>query len=311
MKKRGIYGLVFMLLLLNSSAVAQQLPQYSQWASHQFALNPAHAGIKKCIDLQSLYRSQWIGLDGAPQSGFVTASIPLSSKRRRYLSARHGMGVKFENDRIGQIGTNRFNLAYAGHFNFSRDTRLSLGMYAGVVQFGFDHSGATTVDPDAAVMHEASFVRPDAHFGAWWNGQNYYVGLMLNQLIPGQWELGNASHFRFHTKLNAGYRFLFDDKTALVPAVMMRIPFSGPVSMDLNLNLDFNNKFNVGLGFRAGDALIFMAGFKIREQFSIQYSFDYTVTGLQRISNNTHEISIGFLTCKPERKGTSNCPLFE
>lgn len=304
------YG--WLLLLFGVSSLwAQQIPQYSQWASHQFAINPAHAGIKKCIDLQTLYRAQWIGLDGAPQSGFVTASLPLSSKRRRYLSARHGMGVKFENDRIGQIGTNRFNLAYAGHFNFSKDTRLSLGVYAGVVQFGFDHATATTVDPDPAVMHEASFVRPDAHFGAWWNGENYYVGLMLNQLIPASWELGNASRYRFHTKLNAGYRFVFNEKTALVPAAMMRIPFAGPVSLDLNLNLDLNNKFNVGLGFRGGDALIFMAGFKIREQFSVQYSFDYTVSDLQRVSNNTHEISIGFLTCKPERRGTSNCPLFE
>ncbi len=37
--------LVFVLLICFISK-AQQIPQYSQWFWHQFALNPAHAGIK-------------------------------------------------------------------------------------------------------------------------------------------------------------------------------------------------------------------------------------------------------------------------
>lgn len=300
---------VFQLSLLN--VIGQQLPQYSQWATHQFALNPAHAGIKKCIDLQTLYRTQWVGLDGAPQSGFVTASIPLTSKRKKYLSARHGMGVKFENDRIGQIGMNRFNLAYAGHFNFSKDTRLSLGVYGGIMQFGFDPTTATTVTSDPAVLRDASNVSPDVHFGAWWNGLNYYIGLTVNQLIPSRWPMGNSSRQRFHTMMNAGYRFTINDKLSLLPGALLKVPFSGPLVFDLNLNLDIKNQFQIGAGFRNQDALILMAGIKIKEQFSIQYSFDYTISALQNSSSNTHEISIGFITCKPDRKGLGNCPLFE
>lgn len=302
------YFFVFGIALLCNS---QQLPQYSQWSQHQFAMNPAHAGIKKCIDVHSVYRAQWVGLEGAPRSGFVTASIPLNSKRKKFLSARHGMGAKFEGDRIGQIGTNRFNIAYAGHFNFSEKNRLSLGIYAGVVQFGYDHSTSTTITPDPVVMHEVSIVRPDAHFGAWWNGENYYIGLMVNQLIVSKWELGYDSRFRFHMALNGGYRFILSENIGLVPSAMIRFPFIGPISADINLNLDFRNMLNVGVGFRAQDAVIFMAGFKINQQFSLQYSFDFTISGLNRVSNNTHEIGISFLTCKPPRTSTSSCPLFE
>jgi len=305
--------LPFLLFIIGflSFTFSQQMPQYTQWASHQFALNPAHAGIKKCLDLQLLFRSQWLGLDGAPQSGFVTASIPLKSKRKKFLSGRHGMGVKFENDRIGQIDMNRFNLAYAGHFNFSRDTRLSLGVYAGILQFGFDPSKATTVTPDLAALNDASKVTPDAHFGAWWNGLNYYFGLTLNQLIPSQWPTGNGSRQRFHTMFNAGYRLSINEKLTFLPGMLVKIPFAGPVVMDLNLNFDIQNIYSLGIGYRRQDALVFMAGLKIKEQFSIQYSYDFTVSSLQRVSNNTHEISIGYITCKPENKGTSKCALFE
>lgn len=290
---------------------AQQIPQYSQWAQHQFAMNPAHAGIKKCIDVHTLYRAQWVGLEGAPRSGFVTASIPLDSKRKKYLSGRHGMGARFEGDRIGQFGTNRFNVAYAGHFNFSEYNRLSLGVYAGVVQFGYDHSTSTTITPDPAVMHETSIIRPDAHFGAWWNGKNYYIGLMANQLIVSSWELGYDSRFRFHFALNGGYRFILNEKIGLVPSAMIRFPVLGPVSVDINLNLDFRNMLNFGVGLRPQDAVIFMAGFKINQQFSFHYSFDFTISGLNKVSNNTHEIGISFITCKPPNTSTSSCPLFE
>lgn len=302
---------VIIFLFVSAVGFSQQIPQYSQWAQHQFAMNPAHAGIKKCIDLHTVFRGQWLGLEGAPYSGFVTGSIPLRSKRKKYLSARHGTGVKFEADRIGQLSTNRFNLAYAGHFNFSEDNRLSLGVYAGVVQFGFNHSTATTITPDPAVMQEANILRPDAHFGAWWNGKNYYIGLMVNQLISSKWEIGYDSRFRFHFALNGGYRFILNDNIGLVPAAILRIPVVGPINADINLNVDIKNTFNLGVGFRTQDALIFMAGFKINQQFSLQYSFDYTISGLSRVSNNTHEIGISFVTCKPVSKSTSSCPLFD
>jgi len=307
--KTYIQYLVFLCAF--STAYSQQMPQYSQWASHQFALNPAHAGIKQCIDLQTLYRAQWVGFEGAPKSGFVTASVPLRSKRNKYLSARHGMGVKFEHDRIGQMGLNRFNLAYAGHFNFSKDTRLSLGMYGGLMQFGFDPTTATTISADQAVLRDASSVSPDAHFGAWWNGLNYYTGLTLNQLIPSRWPMGTESNQSLHMMMNAGYRFTLNEKYTLLPGILVKVPFVGPIVYDLNLNLDIKNMFNLGVGFRNQDALIFMAGFKIKQQFSIQYSYDVTISPLQKVSSNTHEISIGFITCKPERKGFANCSLFE
>ncbi len=291
--------------------MAQQMAQYTQWASHQFALNPAHAGIKKCLDLQLLFRTQWIGIDGAPQSGFATASIPLRSKRKKFLSGRHGMGVKFENDRLGQISMNRFNLAYAGHFNFTRETRLSLGVYAGFLQFGFDPSKATTISPDLTVLKDASNVTPDAHFGAWYNGLNYYFGLTLNQLIPSRWPMGNTARQKFHMMLHAGYRWPINENLTFLPGALIKFPFAGPMVFDVNLNFDVQNMYSLGIGFRRQDALLFNAGLKIKEQFSIQYSFDYTISSLQRVSNNTHELSIGYITCKPENKGTSKCALFE
>lgn len=302
--------LAFAIVSLNG--LTQQIPQYSQWSLHQFAGNPAHAGIKPCIDIHALYRLQWVGFEGAPKSGFFTMAIPLRAKRRKYLSARHGTGFKFETDQIGQFNVNRFNLAYAAHFNFTTDNRLSLGLYGGFMQMGYDTKKVHTGVPDPAVSQEASFVVPDASFGAWFNSEFYYVGFTLKNLIPSKWtNIGNASRNRFHAAINAGYQFRLSENLSLLPAANLRIPPKGPVSLDLNLMFDIKNTVGLGVGYRNTDAVIALLNIKIKEQFSIAYSFDYTLSHIQIGAQNTHELSLRYTTCKPPKKSTASCPLFD
>jgi type IX secretion system PorP/SprF family membrane protein len=306
------YWILVLSLLGMTDVAGQQLPQYTQWSSHQFAINPAHAGIKSCIDIHSLYRMQWVGFEGAPKSGFLTISAPIKTKRKVYLQARHGVGLRFETDQIGHFNTNRLNVAYAGHFNFSRDNRLSLGLYGGVIQFGFDPTNTVTIQPDPAVAQEASFIAPDASFGAWWNGENYYLGAVLQNLIPYRWvDLGNDSRFRFHSLINAGYRMKINETVTVLPAFILKIPPRGPVALDIQAMVDLKDIVDLGLGYRNTDALLIFAGFKINQRFSLQYSFDLTLSPLRNGSSNTHELSLSFSACRPENTSTSKCPLFE
>ena len=303
---------VLSFLLLSLSLLGQQLPQYSQWAMNQFAENPAHAGIKRCVDIHSLYRMQWVGFDGAPNSGFLSVSIPLAAKRRQYLSARHGTGFKFETDQIGSFNVNRLSAAYAAHFNFDEYTRLSLGLYAGIMQLGYDPSGLQGNDPDPAVMNEGSIVTPDASFGAWFNAEKYYFGLTLKNLIPSKWNtVGLNTRNRFHASLTAGCQLSISESISLTPAGIVRIPPKGPVSVDLNLMMDIKNTVGLGIGYRNTDAIIALLNIKIQEQFSISYSFDYTLSNIQLGANNTHEISLRYTTCKPRKTTSASCPLFE
>lgn len=302
---------VISLFLFLCTAHAQQLPQYSQWSNHLMAMNPAHTGIKNCLEFHSLYRMQWVGFTGAPQSGFLTFCTPIETQRKKYLGTRHGIGVRFETDRIGQFNMNRINISYAAHFNFTKTNRLSLGLFGGMVQLGFNSASSTTVSADPIVNREGSFIAPDASFGAWWNGENYYFGATLQQLIPWTWPApGSNSKHRLHPAFHAGYRMRLNDKVTFLPAALMKIPPHGPLAIDIQAIFDYTNKLNGGLGFRNGDALIFFAGFKISQRLSINYSFDLTLSDIRLGSSNTHELSVSFSTCRQESTSTYSCPLF-
>lgn len=299
-------------ILLSSAGYSQQIPQYTQWMHHQFLRNPAHAGLKKCVDVHTGYRIQWVGFQGAPHGGFVTASFGINTRRSKFFSARHGLGIRLERDVIGPFSTNKVNLAYAAHINFSVENRLSLGIAAGILQGSYDPSRVTTGTPDAVISRAAGFVLPDASFGAWFNSTDYFIGLSFNNLIPVKWNpVGTNSKYSFYGMLTGGYRWSPNSTFALLPTLNLRTTFKGPLSADLNLNVDFQNKFRFGAGFRFGDAILVMAQVNIKEQFAIGYSYDISVSNLRNVSSNTHELTLRFSTCKPNKKADVSCPLFE
>ncbi len=290
---------------------AQQLPQYTQWYQNQFSTNPAFAGTKRCVDVHALYRNQWVGFDGARKSGFVTASIPLYTQRKAYLTTRHGAGFKFEHDQVGAFTFNRFNVAYAAHFNFDKHKRISFGLYAGMIQMGYDPSLTTVLDTDPAVYREGSIVAPDASFGILFKDEKYFFAAAFNNLIPTKWsKVGNNSQTILHLELKGGYQFVVNENVSFIPAMIIRTPVRGKTSADLNLFLDFKNTLTFGLGYRNTDALLAFASVKINGQFALVYSFDYTLSKIQNVAKNTHEVSLRFSTCKVKKTRTASCPLF-
>ena len=303
--------LIASIFIFGFTSTAQQVPQYAQWFWNQLAINPAHSGIKTCTEIKTIYRTQWLGLEGAPSSGAFTFSVPLYAKRKKYLSARQGLGVKFDRDQFGPFTANRFNVSYAAHMNFSRDTRLSVGIAAGFQQFNYDKGKATTLVADPLINESNSFIAPDATVGLWWNGINYYVGLAVSQLTRSPWQsISGESRFKFHTILNGGYRFRIQEGITLLPCAILRIPPKGPVSADLNVLIDFKNQFGFGLGYRNTDAVMAFLNFKIKEQFAIGYSFEYVTSSIGRNEFFTHELSLSFSSCKTENTNKTSCPLF-
>src|SRR5919112_1721208 len=69
--------LVFAALGLVITADAQQRPHYTQYILNNFIINPAVAGIENYTDVKISHRHQWVGLDGAPVTTYLTIHGPL------------------------------------------------------------------------------------------------------------------------------------------------------------------------------------------------------------------------------------------
>lgn len=303
--------LIFSVLYL-SIGWTQQTSNMSQWISHQYAINPAYTGIKECMEVQASFRGQWIRINGAPYTGWVSIHSPLSAKRKKFLSARHGLGGLVNIEQIGPFQDIRLQFSYAGHFNFSIDNRLSLGLAFGARQLSFDIEEAKPLTPDPVINGSASQILPTATFGAWWNGKKYFIGFSMAELIPVKWNIiGLNARHQMHVTLTGGYKFQLNPKLTLVPGLYVAYTKNTPINLQVHAMMEYQRKIGFGLGFRNTDALIAMIGIRFREKWKLGYSYDFILSKLRPNTFHTHELTLSFSPCKQRVENSSSCPNFD
>ncbi len=167
-----IFTALLLLCLGLQVAKAQQVPQYSQYIWNNYLINPAVAGAENYIEGKAGYRDQWVGLEGAPRTLFLTIQgqigkklenredidvvnrnidhrprhglkKSLNIKPRKFVNppnkyvrrGHHGIGGQINNDRIGPFSTSGLYLSYAYHIPVTKTLTASLGAYAGIKQY--------------------------------------------------------------------------------------------------------------------------------------------------------------------------------
>ncbi|MEQ9306738.1 MAG: PorP/SprF family type IX secretion system membrane protein, partial [Marinoscillum sp.] len=90
----GVFG-VFCIICAQASA--QQTPLYGHFYMNPYLYNPAMAGFGDVSSANFLYRKQWAGVDGAPETQVFTLDGSLKNHPL-------GLGVMFLNDITNILG---------------------------------------------------------------------------------------------------------------------------------------------------------------------------------------------------------------
>ena len=80
------YFTIVVLFFCSWFTQAQQSEQYTQYMYNTLTINPAYAGSRDVLSAVLLHRTQWIGLEGAPQTSSFSMHTPIERKKFRNLS---------------------------------------------------------------------------------------------------------------------------------------------------------------------------------------------------------------------------------
>jgi len=313
-----IKKVLFLTLIITSQiSFGQQLEHYTQYQFNQFAFNPAVAGTKNCIDIRTGYRFQWVGVDGAPQTGFINAHAPLrfGKKNRNAFGPKHGIGGQIKRDAFGPYSFLNLHVAYAIHIPVSRSWDLSFGTSFGFKQTSFDAAAITTelADPSVPASSLSFITFPDAKIGAWVNDKRTYFGLSVHNIFGNTLnQIGPETKAQRHIYATAGRAFTLEKKWSVIPSVFVLWTKSTPIDFHLSALIDMDNKFAFGLGLRRTDAITAQVRVKFFNWISLGYSFDFVISKLKGNMFYTHEITGGFNSCSNYgNSSTTECPTFE
>lgn len=283
---------IYFLLLYTTLSWSQQDIQYTHYMYNMNVVNPAYVTDSQgVVNLGLLYRRQWVGVEGSPSSASLFAHTPIGSN----IEA----GFTVQTDDIGNIiKEHNLSLDFAYKIRLTSNSKFSFGMKAGFNMFNADfsglnlESGSPFSDPSFSENINNSYVSIGA--GAFYYTNNFYLGLSVPNLLKtkylsktnGFYEIAEERHYF----LASGYVLKLNERFKLKPNVMVKAVVGAPLIVDVNLNALYNEKVELGLGYRLNDAFIAMINFKVNDNLRIGYSYDYTSTKLNTFSNGSHEI---------------------
>lgn len=270
---------------------SQQDSQYTQYIYNTMSVNSAYTGQRDVLSYTGLYRTQWVGIDGAPKTLTFGIHSPLKNENL-------GMGISIVSDQLGPIREDYINLNFSYTIRLNRSTELSFGLKGGLHNLSSDFSrGNSFQNTDVAFNENISLFSPTIGAGLYLHSTRSYLGLSAPNFLTTEhyndYKESLASE-RLHLFLIGGYVFNIDNDIKLKPAFLIKAVSGSPLIADLSINAMFNNRFVFGLAYRWDDSLSGLTGLQVNKTLFIGYAYDYNTSIGNKYTGGTHEVMLRF-----------------
>ena len=270
---------------------AQQDPQYTHYMYNMNVINPAYAGSREALSMSLLGRKQWADVSGAPTTLTFDAHYPLGK--------RVGMGLSMIADEIGPAKEQNIYADVSYTISTSMEGRLAFGLKGGVTLL--DVNLLDVVLPQTPTSEDPLFdenindAYPNIGAGVFYYTNNFYVGFSVPNLLQSKHldkdNISTEASEEVHYFLTGGYVFDLSSTLKFKPSLMVKGVAGAPVSMDVNANFLFYDRFEVGASYRWEDAVSFLFNFGVTTDFRIGYAYDYTISDFSNANTGgSHEI---------------------
>jgi type IX secretion system PorP/SprF family membrane protein len=308
MKVLSTIVFVFCISILSG----QQEQLYTMFMFNKIGLNPGYAGYHDHVCATGIYRNQWMGFEGAPETQLISIQAPLSNQRI-------GVGLNLSRHSIGISKSVTADAIYAYKIPIGKGI-LSLGAQASVRHLTVDYTDPDllavqeiTIDPGVDLVKESKVI---ANFGVgvYYNSDQFYIGLSSPRLMPSDIDFEDNNLFVSrevkHYYLMAGYVIPLNYKIDFVPQVLVRYTDSAPVNVDINGSIIIRQNYSLGLTFRTGgtredtgESIDLIASAKIARGLRIGVAYDFTLSELRKYSSGSLEMMIRYCFGQPESEG--------
>lgn len=301
-------SLLITIVTLFSSicANAQYDAMFTQYMFNEMYINPAYTGSKDAMAINLTHRQQWVNFPGRPITTSFTLHGPLANDKM-------GLGISVLNEQIGKLSRNLVYLNYAYRVKVGEKGKLAFGLMGGIhnqvnklSELKANESGDIQVSNNTP-----SLISPNFGAGIYYSTNKFYAGLSVPRMVDDSYMFNQSgdiiksnklSASKFHYYLTAGYVFEINDDLKLKPQAMVKMVQNAPLQYDLNVNALIKNKIWVGVSYRSGADISALIGLQVSPQFLVNYSYDYALTKIQKYSQGSHEITLGYLFSYKQRK---------
>ncbi|MEJ7694167.1 type IX secretion system membrane protein PorP/SprF [Daejeonella sp.] len=284
------YLVTVILFSFMNVANAQQRAMFTQYMFNGLAINPAYSSVDDALSFTGVYRQQWTGFDGAPNTQSFSVHSPLKSSHT-------SVGFMLIRDHIGEVITETGTLvSISQRVKLDDDTYLAAGLVGGLSAYKANYS--SLYDPISGsdpLFEDQSDSQLDLGFGLMWFTKDFYVGFsspfFISKNIKGT---GDGVNNRAHFLLTGGYILPLGETLKLKPYGLVKYVNGSPLQIDLNASLLIAETLWLGASWRSFDSVDAIAQIELTENVQIGYSYDFTTSALTKTNKGSHEFMLKY-----------------
>lgn len=280
-------------------AVAQQLPYISQFSESRSIWNPAATAYDHYIHTDLHMRQQWLGFDGAPTSGYLSAGYPLLD-----YNMSVGLGLTFDKTGPVQKVGAEVNYAYKLRNIFTRDAQLSIGIGAGIQQYSFDPSNAVVRDAEDPLVGtgKASSMFPSVKAGFFFisnpkkydGGNVFYMGGSFTQVYAGDILTDGINQKRVRHMFFEVGTVIQGRNSFIEPSLMFNNASPELATLVASVRYEMRDAFWAGIGYSTASDMSIQAGFILPEMGGQYGQLRLGALANYGIHNQANEFGLGF-----------------
>lgn len=310
-KKRILLPILFIGITIQG-LIAQQDAQYTQYMFNTISVNPAYAGSRGQLTFAGLYRSQWVGLDGAPETFTINLHSPIRDSRLGY-------GLSVVNDNIGDgvVQETYIDAVLSYTLDVSQTAKLSFGLKGGGNFLNLDFSRLRNFDEEVVQQDNIdNRFSPNFGLGIYYHTNKFYAGFSAPNVLETEFfdndsTDANDVNFLAAERINfyfiTGYVFDLNGNLKFKPALLTKAVGGAPLQVDISANFLFNDRFSFGAAYRWDAAVSALVGFQITDQIMLGLAYDKETTelGTRRFNDGSFEIFLRLELLKKFQKTVS------
>jgi len=296
MKK--IFCFLFLYIIINLAAIAQQDPQFTFNKLTLLTVNPGYAGHDGQITGTMLNRYQWDGIPGSPKTLVFSAGAATE-----LFGLNSGVGINIVSDELGF----QQNIAVTVDYAYRKKTRFgdlgigtSLGFYNMAINAEWfipesDYHQAVTDDEDIPPS-ESSQLAFDLGLGVYLKSKDYFLGVSATHINQASILLGETArtYLARHYYLSGGYNITLSDPLfELQPAIYIKTDMAA-LQADFAIDLVYNKRFSGGINYRINDAVSILVGFEMNNGLRMGYAYDIITSAMAGSTGGSHELFLSY-----------------
>ncbi len=276
------------------SAYSQQFPLTSQYLINPYALTPTLAGSTGYPEVFLGYRKDLAGIKGAPRTFKINGA-------GNVVDDKMWVGGEIYTDKTDILSLFKAQLSYTYKLQLEDQQFLSFGVWGSFYQNSVRTDNAIGIDPNDPLINNAAKLNTsalNAGFGLNYNWRDLNLGAAFPTLFPNKekYTLNPGYYLRLQREmlLYGSYMFQVQADWKLQAYAVYRKMSNEPISVDISLLAIYIDRFWLGALYRNSGAVAINLGGLVYNGFTLNYSYDIGLGGLNRKTGGAHEISLGY-----------------